>query len=508
VAASLDTPRSVAISPAGLLTLTDTENQRIRQLDALPAPGPDIHTIAGIGTVAAETLSLSGPSVVAYGSGSVTATLSGAGNATGSVTFLDATGGAMTTLGTAALSTDSASFSTSALAAGMHSIVATYADDATQGAAQSSALALTVTPLGITATANAAAMLYGEAVPALSGTLSGVLAQDAGKVAAAFTTSAGALSPVGVYPITAALTGVAAGNYALAVAPGNLTIAQAPTLTTVSASTSAPGVGVPVTLNLQVASMTSGVPTGTITVLDGTMVLSVTQLAAGAAVFSTSTLALGAHSVSAVYSGDANFLPSTSPVASVTVGTVSDFTLTATGAASQSVAAGDAATFNFSVAMQGAALASPIALAVQGTPVGATASFSPQYLPPGGAVTSFTLTIQTPLVLARGSSGSIVPGDWRLPASGVLAILLLPAMGFARRVRHLGLRRLGMMVVAGAMCAVTATLVSGCGDRVNTSAESVGATSYTLTVTGTATSSAGTALVHSVNVTLEVLNQS
>jgi len=98
-----------------------------------------------------------------------------------------------------------------------------------------------------------------------------------------------------------------------------------------------------------------------------------------------------------------------------------------------------------------------------------------------------------------------VPGTWKLPASSVLAVLLLPAMGFARRIRLLGLRRLGMMLVAGATCLVMATLVSGCGDRVNTSAESIGATSYTLTVTGTATSSAGTALVHSVNVTLEVL---
>ncbi len=48
VSASLDTPRAVAISPAGLLTLTDTANQRIRQLDALPAPGPDIHTLTGL----------------------------------------------------------------------------------------------------------------------------------------------------------------------------------------------------------------------------------------------------------------------------------------------------------------------------------------------------------------------------------------------------------------------------------------------------------------------------
>ena len=38
VSASLDSPRSVAVSPAGLLTLADSDNQRVRQLDAQPAP--------------------------------------------------------------------------------------------------------------------------------------------------------------------------------------------------------------------------------------------------------------------------------------------------------------------------------------------------------------------------------------------------------------------------------------------------------------------------------------
>ena len=75
VSASLDTPRSAAISPAGLLTLADTNNQRIRQLDALPSPGPDIHTIVGLGASSQETLSLTGPSSTVYGSGALTATL-------------------------------------------------------------------------------------------------------------------------------------------------------------------------------------------------------------------------------------------------------------------------------------------------------------------------------------------------------------------------------------------------------------------------------------------------
>jgi len=495
VAASLDTPRAVTMSPAGLLTLADSGNQRIRQLDALPAPGPDIHTLAGIGVTTAETLALSGPSVVAYGSGMVTATLMGAGSATGSVTFLDISGGAMVTLGTAQLSAGTASLSAGALAAGAHSLMATYAGDATHGAAQSAVLALTVTPLGVTATANAASMLYGQAVPALSGVLSGVVAQDAGKVAAVFATSAGTLSPVGVYPIMGTLAGSAAGNYALSVTPANLTIAQAATITALSVSTNAPGLGSAVMLNIQAASTTSGVPTGSVTVLDGTTALTVIPLAAGGAAFSTSSLGLGAHSLSAVYSGDGNFLASTSAIAGVTVVAATDFTLTATGATLQTAPAGSAATFSFAVGMTGAAMASPIMLAVQGLPVGATASFSPANLPPGGAVTSFTLTIQTPLA---GAEMRGLPPASGLPGSTLLAVVLLPAMGFARR----RWRRAALIVVVGALCGLGAL---GCGDRINTAPESVNAKSYTLTVTGTATSLAGTAVQHTVNVTLEVL---
>ena len=60
------------------------------------------------------------------------------------------------------------------------------------------------------------------------------------------------------------LTGSAAGNYTVArdCLRANLSIAQAPTLTSLSASTSAPGLGLPVTLTVQAASTTSGVPTG------------------------------------------------------------------------------------------------------------------------------------------------------------------------------------------------------------------------------------------------------
>jgi hypothetical protein len=514
VTASLDTPRAVALSAAlsasGLVTLADSGNQRVRQLDALPAPGPDIHTIAGLGSTVqgASTLAIAGPSVIAYGSGTVTATLSAASPATGSITFLDTSGGTASTLGTAALSaTDTASLNTTTLAAGTHSLVAVYSGDATHAAAQSSAFAITVTPLAVTATANPESIVYGQPVPVLGGVLSGVLPQDAGMVAAVFTTSAGALSPVGIYPITATLTGSAAGNYAIAVTPADLNIAKAQSLATLANLTSNPSVGIPVTLSAQVASTTSGVPTGSITLMDGTAVLAVAPLsAAGGATFTTSSLALGTHTLSAAYAGDSNFLPSSPAVATVVVGAAPDFTLAATGLTTQAVAAGNAVTFAFSAAMQGVGLSSPITLAVQGTPPGATASLNPANLPPGGTVTSFTLTIQMPLTAILEKEPRPFaprPSDFsRYGSGGLLAVLLLPAFGFGSRWRRL---RVGRLILMAAACILPASLATGCGDRVNTATEFTNAQTYTLTVTGTATGPAGNALVHSTSVSLEVL---
>ena len=193
-------------------------------------------------------------------------------------------------------------------------------------------------------------MLYGQAVPALGGVVSGVLAQDAGKVAAVFTTNGGcAVSGGRVYDCGDA-DGPRGGRLCRwGVGPvGSLSIAQAPTLTTLSVLTSSLGSGSVESLSVQAVSTTSGVPTGSVTVSDGTTVLGVVGLAGGAAAFSTSTLALGTHHLSAAYSGDGNFLGSTSAVATVTVGVAQDFTLASMGAISQAVPAGSAATYSFS----------------------------------------------------------------------------------------------------------------------------------------------------------------
>jgi sugar lactone lactonase YvrE len=112
--------------------------------------------------------------------------------------------------------------------------------------------------------------------------------------------------------------------------------------------------------------------------------------------------------------------------------TASDFTLAATGATTLAIPPATTGTFAFSVGVVGAALASPIALAVIGVPPGVTASLSPTYLPPGGAVTSFTLAITTPAVALANPPPPLGPHH---SPQILLGLLLLPVIVFSRRQR-------------------------------------------------------------------------
>src|SRR5437660_12042488 len=70
----------------------------------------------------------------------------------------------------------------------------------------------------------------------------------------------------------------------------------------------------------------SGTPTGTVTFNDGATVLGPGTLSGGTATLTTSGLAGGVHSITAIYSGDANFAGSTSPALTQTVNKAGDST--------------------------------------------------------------------------------------------------------------------------------------------------------------------------------------
>lgn len=480
VAASLDSPASISLSPtAALPTLSDTSNERVRQVDATAI----IHTLAGVGggAGAAETLTLSAPAVVSYGTGTLNATLV-ANSASGSVTFFDTAGTAVQTLGAAPLAANAASFSTASLGAGPHRISATYGGDGSHAAAQSGTVSLTVAPAPATAAPASFNILYGQAVPALTGTITGVLPQDTGALTLTLNSAAAMLSPVGTYPVAASLTGAAAGNYALTAMPASVTIGRAPTLSTLNGAAMA----------VHVAPVTSGVAAGTVDLMDGTSRYASAALSgAGDAVFSGTGLSLGSHTLTAVYTGNGNLLPSSSAAEIVTVGPslAADFALSTTGQTAATITAGSAAAFSFAVSPVNGALSSPIQLTASGLPLGATASFNPAYLPPSSGPAAFILTVQTAKV---ASLRPLVPGKSLLYAS------MLPLMFFALRRRRLGTLLLVLAMVAG-------FAGTGCGDRVN-GAGTVSTTSrsYNITVLATATSATGTTLQHTATVTLMV----
>ena len=494
VAASLDSPRDAAVSPSTLLTLSDTGNQRIRQLEAAPTPPTSIHTIAGLGVTTPGALTLTAPSVIAYGTGQLTATFASTTNATGAVTFFDTTDN--TALGSATLVANIATLPTTTLSAGQHNITASYVGDQTHLSAQSSALALAITPRQLNATITPTTLLYGQPIPGISGSLAGVLPQDASNLSATFTTTATTGSNAGAYSITATLTGPAAGNYALPSPAAILTIIPAPTLITLSNLITSATTGSSITLTAHVASTTSGVPTGAVTLLDGSLSLFTTPLSAtGDAVLTIPSLTQGAHSFTALYNGTGNFTASASAPQLITGGSGPganpDFTLSPTGNTTQTIPSGSSVDYTFTVQLQGN-MSSPITLAATGLPNLAKASFNPPIVPPGSTSNTFTLTIATPNTTASNSGALSSPITW--------AFLLSPIAVFSVRTRN-GRKTARLFVLA--LLSLIPLLATGCGNRIST-ADSLALTakSYSITITGTATTDTGSILQHSTTVTL------
>ena len=260
-----------------------------------------------------------------------TASLTGK-SVSGSLQFLDGN----TVLATVPLVACPTAFSTSALGVGVHQITVVYSGDANNAPSTSAALTHTVTaPLATTSStlsASASSVVAGQAlnlsvtVSASSGDGSnlptGTVQFMDGSVAlgapvalssgvAAFSTNA--LS-VGNHSLTAVYSGDAA-NAASTSAQVNVSVAQATsTVALTGPGASTQGQGVSFTATLDGAS-----PTGVVTFMDGTATLGVVNVSAGKATFTTSTLSVGTHSITAVYSGDANNRSSVSAAFSVTV---------------------------------------------------------------------------------------------------------------------------------------------------------------------------------------------
>lgn len=360
--ASLSNPFDVAIDATGNVYIADTGNQRVRRVDSAGV----ITTVAGPGDYPA--LGDGGPATSAYlesaagiafdavghlyiadegnqrvrqvtfftpTTTSLTSSLNPANagqqitytatvvpaQATGSVEFMD--GG--NSLGTVTLLNGSASLSVTAAGSGAHSITASYSGDSQNQSSVSAVLSETMnlnwTTTSVSASPNP--VLQGQPVT-FTATVSPASATGTVQFLAAG-------SPVGTVPVsngTAQLvfTPGAAGGYVNANYSGDamyrvssasifIQVLRA-TATSLSAAPNPATFGQTVNLN---GSVSAPGATGTVEILDGSVVIGNTSVSGGNFTFSTMLLAAGVHSLRAAYLGDALYASSTSAVVSETV---------------------------------------------------------------------------------------------------------------------------------------------------------------------------------------------
>jgi predicted small lipoprotein YifL len=267
---------------------------------------------------AATTTKITATAVTYGEDGIVTVTVSStAGIPTGNVS-LSVDSGAATTQ---TLVGGSATFTISSLSAGNHTLSAEYASQGNFGASSASgtlgvgvgATAMTLDAPGITYDADGSVTV---AVNSTAGTPTGGVSLSVDGAAA---TTQGLIDGSTTFTIHRPSVGshtlnaeyAAQGNFGASAASGTLIVNQAATTTTVTSDSYTSTSGSLVTFTATVTS-TAGTLTGSVTFMDDMTALGTGTLSGGEATFSTSTLTVGVHSITAQYGGDTNFSASTS----------------------------------------------------------------------------------------------------------------------------------------------------------------------------------------------------
>src|SRR5262249_5363096 len=285
-----------------------------------------------------------------------------AGVPTGTVTFLDGN----TVLGTAQLNAAGQAMLTVSLGVGNHQLTAVDGGTAAFADSTSAAVAMPVNPAAtaVTLAPSVNPAVTGQAVT-FTATV-GVLAPGAGTPTGTVTFKDGpgvlgtfavgadgtarvttSFATAGDHAITASYSGDANfGASSQAFTEQVNAPAAAATTTALRASAPTAVFGQGETLTATVTSP-AGVPTGTVTFLDGTTVLGTAQLNAGQAVLPVS-LGVGNHQLTAVYGGAGGFAGSTSAAAAVTVNPAA--TAVALASSVNPAVTGQAVTFTATVA--------------------------------------------------------------------------------------------------------------------------------------------------------------
>ncbi|MES2390706.1 MAG: Ig-like domain repeat protein [Acidobacteriota bacterium] len=412
---------------------------------------------------------------------------------TGTITFFNDS----VNLGQATLdASGTATFTTSALAAGTYDIYAAYSGDAAFLTLTAPDQTLTITAAKATAvllSSSLATATPGTSVTftaTISGGASG--AQPGGTVqfldgttvigtgtlnASAQATIAISTLGVGTHSITAQYAGdtVFAGSTSTALTQMIVTATTSTALT--SSVTTAP-VGTSVVLTATVTSNV-GSPTGTVTFLDGSSAIGTGTLnGSGAATLTISTLAVGTHSITAQYAAAGIFPASVSSAKQVIITGTPDFSIT-NAPPSLTITRGSTGSVTFTVTPLNG-YTGTLKFSCGTLPAYASCSFSPAQLAfTGGAQSpqTATLTLDT---TARTMS-MLKPLARSRPSFSLAGLFAFPGLGlgFLGLRRRKGSRRIALTLLFGLVALIGATALTGCGSH---GAQLTPAGSYTIPV--------------------------
>jgi hypothetical protein len=249
-----------------------------------------------------------------------------AGTPTGTVTFKDGA----TVLATHSLSSGKATYATTALAVGSHSITATY-NGATYFKTSGGSLTEVVENSSTTTLASSLnPSEFGQSVTFTAtiahtgtGTPTGTVTFKNGAVVLGTGTVSGGKATLSTSTLTVAtshsITAVYSGDSHFTgstSAPLIQKVNKANSSTTLKSSLNPSTLGASVTFTATVKSSTTGTPTGTVNFMDGTTKIGSHALSGGVATFATTKLTTGTHSITAVYVASVDYNTSTSPILS------------------------------------------------------------------------------------------------------------------------------------------------------------------------------------------------
>jgi hypothetical protein len=206
--------------------------------------------------------------------------------------------------------------------------------------------------------------------------------------------------PVGTNPITVTAINTAT-NGTLTSPPTQVTVAKTPVTVTLTSSANPANPGQAITFSVTVHAGA----TGTVTFLDGTTILGTGTInAAGIATFTTSTLTIGSHPITASYGGDSSYNASTSAVLTEAVGKIPTTTTIAASDAAQLLHMGVTFTANVTAPSPNA---TGTVTFMEGTTILGTATLSAN----GGVVVTLTTNAN-----AAYATSSLVTGPHQIVA--------------------------------------------------------------------------------------------